>query len=264
MRARAVCTWMEPIEAAPRHTICSPRQKPPLNPHSRHAPTKGPVLKIGLRLPIALCVGIVAISAFLVAPASANWFGPTGVARSVNEVYKCGGGNITDDKDVSFYYDPVTPADVRGVSNWVRTDLLNPTALDTSLQSTPNNDTDVYLIAQNYTDWCEAELGIQWTTNGTTGLHGVTNCEVKDSSTPRCAKANVRLSTLFFGAHDAPGDRWLVCHEVGHAIGLRHRQLSSSCMATCSTHPPFYTTHDIAHFNANWVTEPADGVEPTC
>lgn len=220
------------------------------------------------RLTILLsCVLQVVWVAYVISPSEANWFAPSGRARSVNEVYACGGGNITDDKDVSFAFDPDHMIDeTRNAVNWTRNNLLEGpgTGLTTNVVANPGAHIDVYVIARAYTDWCEDVLGVQWTTDGIYGLLALQNCETKSTDNARCDKANTRFSTLFFGAWAATSERWLVCHEVGHAIGLKHRNVGG-CMENCGVSSPEYKSHDVNHFAANWSQEPESGENnPSC
>jgi hypothetical protein len=44
--------------------------------------------------------------------------------------------------------------------------------------------------------------------------------------------------------------RFVVCHELGHTMGLKHRQSESGCMQQGNLTINQYTPHDIAHLNA--------------
>lgn len=138
--------------------------------------------------------------------------------------------------------------------NWVRTNLINPTDLDTFYASSQTEQTDVVMFDEIYTSFCEDALGVEWTDDGFTGLLGFAACE---SLTPanRCEQQNVRLHWYWFREHEAPGNRWFVCHEVGHAIGLIHRQGGDGCISeppTGTIGERIYTTHDLEHINGTW------------
>jgi hypothetical protein len=150
--------------------------------------------------------------------AQANWFAATGAGGGGNT--QCAGGTITDDKNVDFFY--IEPsADMTLAGAYVRNTLLDPTAINTSYTSPENNHIDVLTRDRYYTDFCEAYYGAQWTTDGVYGVRGATSCDYLSGN--RCDQADVRISTYYFDVHGQQGDRWILCHEVGHAIGLRHR-----------------------------------------
>jgi hypothetical protein len=72
----------------------------------------------------------------------------------------------------------------------------------------------------------------------------------------RCNQQVVRISTFYFDGHGDPGDRWVVCHEVGHAIGLRHRNVAGRMRDGVDGSDRVYTPHDLGHINSNWAIEP--------
>ncbi|WP_300679913.1 hypothetical protein [Nocardioides sp.] len=160
---------------------------------------------------------------------------------------------MTDDKSVSFAYSTAnneTPsATLKNTTTWAR-DLIDATSWSTSLSSSVASTTDVVMHDAPYTDWCEAALDANWTTNGITGMGGVTTCA---TITPgnRCQQAHVRISTLYFNAHTVTPRRWITCHEIGHALGLAHRALTAGCMDDCvDSSTPAYSAHDLAHLAA--------------
>jgi len=177
-------------------------------------------------------------------PAHANWFGITGVAGL------CVGGNITDNHDMYFAYTDTTTA-LTNAANWTRTNLMNPTDLNTFTVSSPTDHTDVVVLDRYYDNYCD----FPWTKDGNIGLRGFTSCEV-ESSTHRCDQQVVRISDYSLDLFTTDGDRTLVCHEFGHAIGLKHRD-NPGCMKNGDFGESHYTDHDRAHINSDWSTEPA-------
>jgi hypothetical protein len=159
---------------------------------------------------------------------------------------------MTDNQTVSFFYID-TKIQVNDAMYATR-QRLDPTSLNTTYAASAGPNVDVLARDKYYTDWCELELGFQWTANGTTGLFGLTNCESLVSA-GRCQQQTVRLSDYYIDVWNAAGDEWLACHETGHAIGLSHRILSPArgCMQNGNGIPvsPEYMPHDVAHFN-NW------------
>lgn len=210
-----------------------------------------------VRFVIALAATVLPVAVYA-APAHANWFGATGLSGA------CSSANITDNKSVTFVWIDLQ-TDVHDAAGYTRTQLLDPTDLDTSVVDTQTDQTDVVVLDRYYTDYCEAELGVQWTTDAHTGLFGLESCGHLGANTgDRCGQASVRVSNVYTDYHSDPSDRYLLCHEIGHAIGLRHRH-ASGCMENCAeASAASYTQHDIDHFNSNWGTEPASGTEPVC
>lgn len=198
---------------------------------------------------------IVATLMTISAPANANWWGITHYYDT------CGAwGNITDDKNVSFHYADAS-AELRAATNVVRTELLDPTDLNTSYDQVQNVNTDVVMVDRYYTDWCEDSMQAQWTTDGVFGIRGLTAC-YSTISIGRCNQAVVRISNTHLDVHNGAGDRFLVCHEVGHAVGLRHRSAVNGCMRqNVDISDRVYTPHDSGHINSTWANEPASGTE---
>ena len=46
----------------------------------------------------------------------------------------------------------------------------------------------------------------------------------------------------------------ILCHEMGHTVGLRHNMSQVSCMDTVTrtTWTPWLTAHDVSHLNATY------------
>jgi hypothetical protein len=87
------------------------------------------------------------------------------------------------------------------------------------------NTTDVHM--NDVADWSAAEIRYVDAFYGDTGWAGQTDCMGWDGS--RCAWARVKFN-ITYAPYDLWARRFLVCHETGHAIGLRHTSYTDSCM----------------------------------
>lgn len=171
-----------------------------------------------------------------------NWFGPTG------KYGRCDGGNRADNATHDFYYSELT-SKVAAATTWVRENEIDPTDMTTSRVSSYNNYTDVLMIDQYYDDYC----GIDWVRSRLDGgTVGLTTCNAI-TSIDRCEQSDVRISNRYT-EDDATATqiRGWVCHENGHAIGLKHRDPETNSFGCMSTPPaaPGFTSHDLVHINA--------------
>lgn len=195
---------------------------------------------------IAVAAALVSLGVGLSVPASANWWGNTGAAG------RCEGtGNMPQDRTVTFAHVDLQ-ADTREAAIWVRGNLVGPTAYNTTFEA-QSATTDVLIGDREYDEYCEMELGFNWANqalnNG--GIIGLTTCEARAAS-GRCEQQVVRISNFWTQARSDYYDRNLLCHEIGHAIGLRHREnvqgQTFGCMPQIDFGVNDYSGHDKAHF----------------
>jgi hypothetical protein len=153
---------------------------------------------------------------------------------------------MTDNRDIYFSYVDVS-SQMSDASNWVRTNLVNPTALNSYYTADHTELTDMLARDQYYTDYCETQLGQRWTTDGHLGLQGFATCNTVSPS-GRCEQGTYRISRYVWDNRTIQYRRTIACHEIGHLIGLKHRSGSLGCMPGNRDGLPAYTTHDRAHF----------------
>jgi predicted Zn-dependent protease len=81
---------------------------------------------------------------------------------------------------------------------------------------------------------------------------GYTTCN-SATSTDRCEQHDVRINNNVTDEYSTTNDRSLLCHELGHAIGLAHRNSQLSCMMNPNSEVTYYSSHDLNHINsADW------------
>lgn len=189
-------------------------------------------------------IGICA-AALVVAPAAP----PAGAGNftGANGRTGCSGGspvNMADNRDHYFWYEDVTSA-VSSAVNYTRTNVYNPTDVNTHNASGNTATTDVVVRDQDYSTYC----GYSWHPGG--GLWGLTTCDSTNSA-GECEKHTVRYDISYFNVAGTTDERGLACHETGHTLGLTHRDTDSRCMKTYGPYPTTLADHDINHLNANY------------
>ena len=90
---------------------------------------------------------------------------------------------------------------------------------------------DACVLDENYGDtgWFGQNVGWGWTW-GSHPFQGIS--------------MSVQRINLFYVPFPIPAQT-AACHELGHAVGLRHR--NGSCMQAASPPSLFYSSHDLAH-----------------
>jgi len=110
---------------------------------------------------------------------------------------------------------------------------------------------DVQARDWDYTNFC----GYTWS-SGSGGVIGLYNCfRLKLSGVYQngCDKARIRFDTSYLNANLSSFQRTaLACHELGHAVGLKHRD--GDCMETPVPMPTkSLGSHNVNHLNSNYV-----------
>jgi len=151
------------------------------------------------------------------------------------------GYRVPNGQNLRLSYIGTSPQAWINAMEWVRGIVLEPTDL-TTFGSINRNPWDVKINAADYgnTNWAgqyQCAAGFQYGT--------VFVC------TDGRVRLNNRLSKAPGGSWDDIEMRSLACEEMGHAIGLDHRNIGSNdgCMSQSWSQTGF-TSHDISHINS--------------
>lgn len=141
-----------------------------------------------MALAFGLCAGLAAA-----APARAdNWFGNTGKTG-------CNSGNMADNSGQNYEYTALT-TQMANATDWARVNSINPTIVDTWMDQTPDEHTDVLVTDAYYHTLC----GFNWIDGDThSGAVGLTTCE-KTTSVGNCDQHLVRETSGDQGARVRP------------------------------------------------------------
>jgi hypothetical protein len=206
-------------------------------------------------------VAIITISRGIVQlekPAQAHWYSGATQSTSNCAVNNTGDVNVQDDNPLSFFYSNVTST-TSAYQNGGRWNTLDPTSINTVMDSSITTKTDVVVYDEFYTSYC----GQNWYTPSGGDLIGLTTCvSLTIDGSGRCEKHEIRYDNAF--TESFPGDgnlKWLFCHEPGHAVGLRHHDAADpSCMVPAvDAAKQQFTEHDVGHINGGsqslWANE---------
>ncbi|GFH38028.1 hypothetical protein [Streptomyces pacificus] len=161
----------------------------------------------------------------------------------------CGGTprncvNLGDNADHSWYPEGTFGNQISGIAASFQ-EAMNDYEYYTDLTTTKKSHStlDVLVTDYNYgsngaVGWVECLSG-----SSTSGSHPYKRCDRQK------LRLNGSYSSFYGNAHDRKS---MACHEIGHTVGLRHRETDGSCMS--NKHPSsissLTSTHDDAHVNA--------------
>jgi matrixin len=150
--------------------------------------------------------------------------------------------NAADGNPHAFYYLDVT-SNVRSAVEWVRVNAVEPTDVNTVVETSVNYRTDNVIYDAYYSTFC----GFDWTQ-----VIGLTTC-VSLASNNRCEKHEVRFDLNDMDGFTAFQRQTIACHEIGHTLGLTHRTETDGCMTNPANFASrVYSSHDKAHINGFW------------
>jgi hypothetical protein len=117
------------------------------------------------------------------------------------------------------------------------------------------NPTDL-TVYQYSTTSCTQETCAMDSDYGNNGVYGWNACYpgATSGSHPNqtCSNDWVRFNTYF--TPPSPGHSYVSCHELGHAVGLRHSSENASCLRTvlAGGNTAALTSHDRGHINSHY------------
>lgn len=164
--------------------------------------------------------------------------------------YSCYAGDVNmGDNDLhGFNYQSIETETANAVV-YARVHEFDPTDIDTTYDSSPDSNTDVYIWDADYANVDPPTCGQDWYDSSNTGVIGLYTCQELTAG-DRCQCANLRFSTAYIDDASTWEERSLTCHEIGHSVGLRHRS-EDGCMDTGAA-PSYLSSHDSAHLNASY------------
>lgn len=127
-------------------------------------------------------------------------------------------------------------SDMSTAVNWNNSNNVLTTKLTTSVYSNSSYQREVDIYDANY---------------GATGWAGRWYCQ-RSALQGECLVGVVQLNTHY--GYDTAMRRQLVCHEIGHSLGLNHPTSGTSCVRTGSDATTwsytYLSTHDKGHINS--------------
>lgn len=188
-------------------------------------------------------LGIVGMACLLVAtlgtPASnANSIvGATGKTgcNSLNMHY-------SGDSNLSYRRSNLTSGNASAV-NFVMNYRINPTDLSSYSTTSTSSSVDITIYDGSYTSYCNKD----WWTAADGGVYGMARCNKLIYRA--CDGHRIYLNTRYTNSHSYTNRKKLLCHEVGHTLGISHNYHGSSstnsCMKSDSEHgTTTYSSHE--------------------
>jgi len=185
---------------------------------------------------------------------ASNYSGATGSQADCDN-NNVGSANESDNSTWAWYYHSIT-SEMKTALDWNESNNYEPTDLTVIIQTSSQygGDTDINAYDQNYTTFCR----LDWD-NSTENIVGDTFCWDANNGifeNQKCNRHEIRFDTsdVLDSSWTTANRKSLACHELGHAVGLLHRDSSEHyCMEVGVFGAKEYlTSHDVAHINNNY------------
>lgn len=161
----------------------------------------------------------------------------------------------SDDGGSSYPYNNVSLA--QNQSHWIYRDSSLPSNLSSDILWALNSlDTgsDIMLLDTAWQAFADVRAwSWSWGVEYPAGWVNCPSSGTTSESHPSmsCFGQDMHLNASRTEFYDTQGERrFAVCHELGHTMGLKHRQSESGCMQQGNLSVNQYTSHDIAHLDA--------------
>lgn len=180
---------------------------------------------------------LLALALVGVSPANANYIvGATGTTA-------CDRLNMHDAYDYRLQYRRAgVSSALSSAVYWVMVNRINPT--DLTSVSTSSSSADISIHDGNYTSWC----GYNWWTTNSSGTVGAAKCSALIRQ--ECDRHTVAIHQGYIANRSTTIHKRLVCHEIGHTLGITHNHHTSSGLRSCMKNPAasgktYFSDHEI-------------------
>lgn len=197
--------------------------------------------RTGLGAAIAFVLMLVALAIGSPSALATNFSGASGGTG-------CSANNMQDNSTMSYFRSSLTTGMYNAVAYTLNNQVIPTDIALAAEQGSADGNTDVVYFDDDYSNYCN----LDWHGSGG-GVLGLAECVSLSGS--KCQRFDVRFDTSWTDSQTDNDLRVLSCHETGHTLGLLHRDNSGTengCMPATFQSLFNYSSHDVAHVNANY------------